>query len=275
MNGVYLPQEWNGDFASGSGSYSGVTDLQHNEWFRQRDLDLEWKSACLYGNVESDEAAQVVTVNIKAIDGQPVKAPSGFTISFKQQTSPPSLLRLEPVPNPSASDKEVAESWREPLPSRRLLPLNTTGNTRKTTSQSLENEYRELKLLQAELQVLQKAIAEKKEYINSELRKEVKSFTDELNHCSGITCIVKTVAQKAHGAWKIVVYRFQSEHQQDESKEMGRPEDVFAQAHGHVAQISGGRVKAEATVPMAYTPLPYEASAVSRGTQIQWCSDMH
>lgn len=198
LNGQYLPQEWDGDFAFGSGSYSGVTDLEQNEWFRQRDLDLEWKSACLHGQEETDEAAQVLTVNIKAIDGKALIVPSGFTISFKQQTSPPALLRLEATPNPFASNKDVAESWREPPLNLRLVV--TDQAEKESAYLSLESEFRELKALQAELEQLQLAISDKKKYIHAQIRKEAKNFTEELNQCDGISCILQTIAHKAHGA---------------------------------------------------------------------------
>ncbi|KAI8941796.1 hypothetical protein NX059_002997 [Plenodomus lindquistii] len=241
LNGVHLPQEWTGDVASGFGTYQGVTNLQQNAWFLQRDLDLEWKSACLHGYDESDEAAQVVTVNIKAIDGKPITTPSGFTISFKQQTSPPSLLRLESVPNPSASNRDVAESWREPPLSLRLLPPKTTTEVHEVGLQSLEDQIRELKALQAELAQLQTLVAEKKRYLNSQLRKQIKTFTEELNQCDGITCIVKTIAHEAQGVWRVAYVRFQTN--KHDSADMGRPEEVFAHAHGSNTQVSGGRLK--------------------------------
>jgi hypothetical protein len=224
----------------------------------QRNLDLEWKTACLHAD-EKTEAAQVVTVNIKAIDGIPIKTPSGFTISFKQQTSPPSLLRLESVPNPSASNKDVAESWREPPQSLRLSLSNTSEPIRKESEpQSLEDHVRELKALEAELQEIQLLIVEKKKQIHAQVRKDVKNFSKELSRCDGISCIFKTIAHKAHGAWTTVYLRFDSNHHHPHSKEMGRPEQAFAQAHGHTAQVSGGRLNIE-----QLTPQPYEAPTVS------------
>ncbi|KAH9870924.1 hypothetical protein J1614_006496 [Plenodomus biglobosus] len=252
LNGLPLPQEWTGDFASGYGSYQGVTHLQQNAWFLQHDLDLEWESACLHGYDESDETAQVVTVNIKAIDGKPITSPSGFTISFKQHTSPPSLLRLESIPNPSASNRDVAESWREPPQSLRLSSANTTIETDEAESQSLEDQIRELKALQAELTKLQALVAEKKRLLNSRFRKQVKTFTEELNQCDGITCILKTIAHEAHGAWRVAYVRFQTNDR--DFSDMGRPEGVFAPAHGHTAQLSGGRLRIESTAPTPIQP---------------------
>jgi hypothetical protein len=258
---VYLPQEWNGDFATGSGSYQGVTHLTQNEWFLQRDLDLEWKTACLHANEET-EAAQVVTVKIKAIDGRPIKTPSGFTISFKQQTSPPVLLRLESVPNLFASNKDVAESWREPPRSFRLLLSNNTENRpqEQVASQSLEDDILELNALEVELKELQLLIAKKKKYIHSRLREEAKNFSKELGQCGGIRCIFKTITHKAHGAWDIVYTRFQSNHRH-QSEGMGRPEEAFARSHGHaaqVAQVAGGHLRVNSS-----TPQPYKATTVS------------
>jgi hypothetical protein len=59
LNGVDLPQLWNGDTASGQGSFVGVATLDH-EWLPQRDLDLEWNSTCLYGPADADQPAQCV-----------------------------------------------------------------------------------------------------------------------------------------------------------------------------------------------------------------------
>ncbi|CBX99286.1 hypothetical protein IAQ61_000579 [Plenodomus lingam] len=258
LNGLHLPQEWNGDFASGYGSYPGVTNLQQNAWFLQHDLDLEWESACLHGYEDLDEAAQVVTVNIKAIDGKPTTTPSGFTISFKQHTSPPSLLRLEPVPNPSASNREVAESWREPPQSLRLSLPNTITEVNEVELQSLENQIRELKALEAELAQLQALVTEKKRLLNSQLRKQVKTFTEELNQCDNFTCIVKTIAHEAHGAWRVAYIHFQTGNRH--SPGMGRPEEVFAHAHDHATQMSGGRLQVEPATPIQASTVAFPSS---------------
>jgi len=148
-----------------------VTDLTQNEWYLPRDLDLEWKTACLHASEET-EAAQVVTVNIKAIDGKPTNSPSGFTISFRPQTSPPSLLRLESIPNPSASNKDVAESWREPPQSLRLVLANNTKHPQveQDQSQSLEDHIRELNDLETELYELQLLVAQKKKQLHAHFR---------------------------------------------------------------------------------------------------------
>ncbi|KAJ4364513.1 hypothetical protein N0V83_009108 [Neocucurbitaria cava] len=248
-------KQWNGDFASGSGSFSGVTDLQQDEWFLQRDLDLEWNSACLHGHEESDEAAQVLTVNIKAIDGKLLDTPSGFTISFKPQTSPPSLLRLESVPNPSASNQGVADSWREPPQYLRLVLTNSTEEVEGTesTTHSLEDDLRELETLKAKAQELHQAIIDKKKYIKSQLRLQAHGFTDELHQCDSIACILKAIAHKAHGAWRVVYVHFQHSYHRHNTHKMGRPEEVFAQSHSHVSQISGGHLKIESS-----TVRPYE-----------------
>jgi hypothetical protein len=242
---VQLSQEWNGDFATGSGSYTagGATGFQQDDISLQRDLDLEWNSACLHGKEETDEAAQVLTVSIKAIDGKPLTLPSGFTVSFKQQTSPPSLLRFESVPNLSASDKEVAQDWRDP-PAHLRLVANDTAATEGSSSleQSLEDDLRELRALQADLRKLQQAIANKKGRINSQLRQEVNSLTEEINECEGLACIFKAIAHKAHGAWKAATVCCKSK----ESDDMGHPsQDIYAPARINAVQKSGGSIKVE------------------------------
>jgi hypothetical protein len=255
LNGVSLPQEWIGDFASGSGFYTGPTQFHQNANSLQRNLDLEWNSTCLHGNETTDEAAQVLTLSIKAIDGKVLNTPSGFTVSFRQQTSPPSLLRFVPAIDPSASDTSVAQSWREPPAHLRLVFSDDSASEEETSAadQSLEDDIRELRALQVELQQLQQAIARKKGRINSQLRKEVNSLTEQVNHCHGLACIAKAVAHKAQGAWRIALVHFKQHGDQD----MGRPEDVnvYAQTKGFAAQKSGGTVKIESDLR------PYEESS--------------
>ncbi|KAJ4406564.1 hypothetical protein N0V91_004506 [Didymella pomorum] len=259
INGVPLPQEWEGDYASGSGSYqyTSLATLQQNEQLPQRDLALAWNSTCLHGNAETDEAAQILTVNIKSIDGIPINTPSGFTISFKQNASPPTLLRLETIPDLAP---ELSDIWRDPPSHLRLVFSNATAEPSKTDV-SLEDEIRELRSLQAELAAIQQAVASKKQYINSQIRKEAKCFTEELKHCDGISCILKTVADKAHGAWRLVYLRL---HPDDQSKDMGRPEEVYASAHVSSQRYGSINVadtdsKAEAEENSS-EPRPYEGS---------------
>lgn len=249
INGVPLPQEWTGDHASGSGSYQ-YTSLAavQNEQPPHRDLALAWNSTCLYGNAETDEAAQILTVNIKAIDGIPITTPSGFTISFKQNSSPPSLLRLETIPDLAP---ELSDIWRDPPAHLRLVFGNTTSNG----PVSLEDQIRELRALEAELQAIQQAVATKKQHINSQLRKEAKCLGEELKHCDGISCILKTVAGKAHGAWRVVYLRL---HPDQQSSDMGR--EVYASAH--VGSQRYGSIAVASTDSTADTsePRPYEGS---------------
>ncbi|KAF2818459.1 hypothetical protein CC86DRAFT_472852 [Ophiobolus disseminans] len=254
LNGIELPQDWNGDFAAGSGSYTGTTDLEQNESSLQRNLDLEWNTACLHGNQKTDQAAQVLTVSIKAIDGKALDTPSGFTVSFRQQTSPPSLLRFESIPNVLAtvSAKDIASSWRDPPTHLRLILTNTTAaaGDPQSAGPSLEEDIRQLKALQAELQELQKIIANKQQHINSQLQKEVKSLTDEINDCEGLACIVKTIANKAHGALSVAIAHSKSSGDYS-SETMGRPDlELYAQVHGQVSQKSGGFIETEASDPV-------------------------
>ncbi|KAH6629713.1 hypothetical protein C7974DRAFT_191269 [Boeremia exigua] len=265
INGVPLPQEWEGDHASGSGSYQySSLDLQDEQ--PQRDLGLAWNSTCLHGSAAADEAAQILTVNIKSIDGVPINTPAGFTISFRQNTSPPALLRLETVPDLTP---ELTDVWRDPPVQLRLV----TG-----PAPSLEDEIRELRALQAELEAIQKAVATKKQHINSQIRKEAKCFTADLKQCDSLSCVLKTVAGKAHGAWRMVYLRL---HTDPETDTMGRPE-VFASAHlasqrygsinvasdvgTDVGPTTGSTEAVEAAQP---TPRPYEATLPPRPQQRQ------
>ncbi|KAL5116153.1 hypothetical protein ACEQ8H_005929 [Pleosporales sp. CAS-2024a] len=243
LNGVHLSHVWNADsaIASGSGSFSAAraTHLHQHDIALQRDLDLEWNSACLEGDQETDEAAQVLTLSIKAIDGKPLPTPSGFTLSFKQQTLPPLLLRFASVPDQSATDEHLAPYWRDPPAHLRLVANEEALATEvPTLEQSLEDHLRELRELQANLQTLQKAIADKKGRIISQLRQQVSSLADDINECQGLACIFKAVARKVRGALKVAACC--------RSSNMGRPsQDAYAPAPLHPVQKSGGSIKVD------------------------------
>ncbi|PVI08740.1 hypothetical protein DM02DRAFT_549234, partial [Periconia macrospinosa] len=239
LNGLYLPQEWQGDSASGSGSYRGVTDLAAESWLLQHDLDLEWENVCLHGEDQTDDAAQVLTVNIKAIDGKPIQNPSGFTISFKQQQSPPELLRLEPVPNRSASDKQHAPSWLAPPVNLRLTLPSKDGvvSPDSSSTSSLEDQIREWKALQAQAQQLQEVIEQKEAYIKSQIQQETGNLHEKLRECNSFKCFVKTIANGAHGAWKIFYIRLQSKHHHNKAMGATKEEDFHSLMKSDYAQV--------------------------------------
>jgi hypothetical protein len=202
---------------------------------------------------------RVLTVNIKAVDGRPLDTPSGFTVSFNQHLTPPALLRLETVPDPSATADQVSETWRDP-PTRLRIVVNVPERVQANTAPvSLQDDIRELKALQAELQVLQQAIARKKKHINSRLRNEANIFTEELTNCEGISCVVKTIADKAHGVWHVLSLHL---HPGSQADDMGRPEHVSFASANVASQKSGGRIQVEALQVHAAEsePRPYEAS---------------
>ncbi|KAF2713357.1 hypothetical protein K504DRAFT_135932 [Pleomassaria siparia CBS 279.74] len=232
LNGVYLAQEWKGDVGFGSGSFAAVHHLQSSAWFQQHDLDLEWETKCLHGKEASpkkknDDAAQVLTVTLKAIDGQNIDNPSGFTISFKQ-ISPPQLLRWEPKPDRSAGDKHHAESWRDPPANLRINSTAIKDQGPKLVhrpGQSIvEDEIRELRALQAEVHKLNRVIKEKKTHIDLLLQKESHDFKNALHECDSITCVFKTLAHGAKGAWRVAYVRFRpSDHHHHPHHHHGRP----------------------------------------------------
>jgi hypothetical protein len=127
-----------------------------------------------------------------------------------------------------------------------IFANDTAAAGAQSSPSSLDNDIRELRLLQAQLQELEQVIASKKEYINSQLSKDVKSLTQEVNDCESLACIVKAVAHKAHGALTVALVHFKPNRDQS-AETMGRPDlDVYAQAHGHASQKSGGSIKTEA-----------------------------
>lgn len=168
------------------------------------------------------------------------------------------LLRLESAPDPSASNTDVAESWREPPQALRLIVSdNVEGSPPATGAQSLEDEIRKLKALESELEVLQSLIAQQKKLIHSRLRKEAQDVSQELSNCDGLSCIFKTVAHKAIDAWRVAYIRY---NPGQKPITMGRPEHIFPQAHDHVAQVA--QVSDDSVRVSTPTPQPYKAEAV-------------
>ena len=231
----------------------------------QHDLDLEWESSCLHGAQETDVAAQVLTVNIKSIDGKLLSTPyPGFTLSFRQ-ASPPELLRLQSTPDLSAATRERAESWRRPSADLRLvLPEHdSSGTTGGNNPSQLEVEISELKALEAEVQKLQEIIAGKRKYIDSQVSKETQNFKEELQNCNNWTCVAKTLADGAHGAWRILYVRLRPDHSHHhDSSPMGRPEDeAYHQVWRAGAQNQGKlRIEAE-SLPPPPPPVPESEGA--------------
>ncbi|KAF2205718.1 hypothetical protein GQ43DRAFT_477097 [Delitschia confertaspora ATCC 74209] len=232
LNGIYLPQEWNGNSARGSGSFLDVPDLQASAWYLQHHLDLEWQTNCLYGNesatkeeaVETGEVAQVLTVTIKGIDGKAVEKPSGFTISYKQ-LSPPELLRFEAIPNPSAGDKDISESWRNPPPHLRLILSDLKSNLEDSdqpTRFSIQEQIQELRFLQAEVEKLQETIRTKKQRLRTQLRKEAHSLREELEQCDSVSSVLDAISSKAHSTWKLLSIRFQPNRHHSHQAKMGK-----------------------------------------------------
>lgn len=257
LNGVHLPQEWNGDFASGSASYTGVTDFEQDALYLQHDLELEWESACLRGDSNGNNDAQVLTVNIKAIDGRPVANLSGFTISYRQQ-SPPELLRLEATPNRSASNRENSESWRAPPAHLRLV----LTSAEEAPESDLETLLRDLKDLQAEVKRLQAAIAEKEKKIKAQLKQPANTFKEQLHQCDNVTCVFKTVATGAQTALRVVYIHFRPQ-QSPTSSSMGSPEkNPFQEGYrAGYKQLTEAKIKSGSDATISHAPLPTRSVA--------------
>ena len=125
---------------------------------------------------------------------------------------------------------------------------------------SLQDDIRELQALQAQLQSLQQTIVHKKRHINARLLNEANIFAEPLADCAGVSCVVKTIANKAHGAWQVLYLHL---HPGTHADDMGRPEDVSFASANVATQKSGGRIHVEAAEVhvAAPEPRPYEVFA--------------
>jgi len=226
LNSQVLAQEWDGLNAWGNGSIT----TQKVNGLGIRNLQASWRTSCIFDTVPEDgsnsqgqDVAQVLTFAVDQVDGKDVDAVWGFTVSFKQIT--PEILRISPVPVPTASEAESAEEWRNPPPSLRLSsPAPNNGET--STLPSIEDEIAQLKQLKAEAKELKRLIKQKKKTINALIKQDYKSFKSEIKQCDSIRCVVKAMLRKAHGAIRMVCHRFgPSEH--DHHRHPPPPENVF------------------------------------------------
>ncbi|KAJ9636823.1 hypothetical protein H2199_007817 [Coniosporium tulheliwenetii] len=217
LNGFPLTQQWDGIHATGQGSFSAV--FEQNETSIAHDLSLSWNSSCLFGRVSNngagsypEDVAQVLQVNVQRIDGRPLESPSGFTISFKPLQNA-ELLRLEPFPDLTAAGPEFEEDWRNPPTHLRLTPQNFEGNhtdeeDSTSDSSSIEQQIEELRLLEAHAKELDRLIQEKKQQIRGHLQQEAKNLKEEVKQCDSILCVVRVIANKAHGTVRVIYLRF-------------------------------------------------------------------
>ncbi|KAK7518113.1 uncharacterized protein IWZ02DRAFT_310031 [Phyllosticta citriasiana] len=223
LNGRSLNQNWQNAHAEGAGLIPTSSKAEP-----QRQLNLTWKTLCLFDTLpESDESsaaaddvAQLLTVNVGQIDDQPVKSCLGFSVSFKQFAQKVDLLRLATKPFRSAS--EDTEDWRNPPAALRLVPVDFDHLPEGFYHQgpSVEEEIQLLQDLEAQERELRHRIDLQKERIKALIKENAHSFPGDTNKCDNISCALKSLLHKAHGAIRIIYVYLRPGHNYHHGHEM-------------------------------------------------------
>ncbi|KAK7548783.1 hypothetical protein JOL62DRAFT_500651, partial [Phyllosticta paracitricarpa] len=223
LNGRSLNQNWQNVHAEGAGLIPTSSKAEP-----QRQLNLTWETLCLFDTLpESDESsaaaddvAQLLTVNVGQIDDQPVKSCLGFSVSFKQFAQKVDLLRLATKPFRSAS--EDTEDWRNPPAALRLVPVDFDHLPEGFYHQgpSVEEEIRLLQDLEAQERELRHRIDLQKERIKALIKENAHDFPGDTNKCDNISCALKSLLHKAHGAIRIIYVYLRPGHKHHHGHEM-------------------------------------------------------
>ncbi|KAF2136095.1 uncharacterized protein K452DRAFT_148307 [Aplosporella prunicola CBS 121167] len=253
LNAQPLTQEWIGTHASGNGSITsanGDDAPDHN-------LDLSWETSCLFdvtaeaGTNENDkDAAQLLTVRIKKVDDKSVQETTGFTVSFRQIAQKVELLRLATTPVTTAVEGRIAEDWRNPPAELRLVSIDFKDFPEGFVSQTgtIEDEIELLRLLEAEEKEIKERILNQKKIIQAHMRENSHSLKEQLQTCDNLSCLVRALVHKAHGAVKVIYVHLRSRPQQTHWPEMNH--DPFHRlSHEHAGQAFSEILAADAQGP--------------------------
>jgi hypothetical protein len=162
------------------------------------DLNVNWSSACIDDDTStpSNPASQVLTLKVNSVDGRRIdeSLSAGFTLSFKE-ANPPEFLRLSSLP---IDPEDIDESWTNPPASLRIQPEQDFEDP------VLEQHLEELHFLEAEAELIQKLIKEKKQLISQRLVEDLKI---SIHQCDGIFCYFKVVFSHAHKSASALYHR--------------------------------------------------------------------
>jgi hypothetical protein len=192
-----------------AGSVFGSAQLQVSE----HEVRLVWGSYCLRASESSSDATQVFSLAIGSVDGRNVQyARPGFTVSFKDAFPPEFLLASENPVDWAQIHREL-EQWIDPSPELRIknpvFEAETTEDQSAPESDAdIEKHVEDLRLLEAQLELLQILISDKKKFIHTEFHGDLSRIKEEVHQCDGVLCILKTICRKVRGAARLAYLKF-------------------------------------------------------------------
>ncbi|KAK8172683.1 hypothetical protein BKA80DRAFT_307174 [Phyllosticta citrichinensis] len=223
LNGHSLSQNWQNVHADGAGLIPTSSKAES-----QRQLNLTWETLCLFdtlpqsdeSSAAADDVAQLLTVKVGQVDDQPVKGCQGFSVSFKQFAQKVDLLRLATKPFRFASGD--TEDWRNPPAALRLVPIDFDHLPEGFYHQgpSIQDEIQLLQDLEAEERELHHRIGLQKERIKALIKENAHGFPGDTNKCENISCALKSLLSKAHGAIRIIYVHLRPGHNYYHGHEM-------------------------------------------------------
>ena len=191
-----------------------------------RSLHFSWTSTCLTGNLPSTDTsggvAQLLTVLIDNVDGRILPEPVGFRLSFRHHPIP-QLLRLSSLLN-NTHDPELPDDWRDPPSHLRIELSELIDNLHSQVDSAQEqnfvkHEIEELRVLQSQVKEIQSQAKElrdiirtKEKVISNHLGKDVFTLKEQIDQCDSISCVLKAIVHKAHGAIKNTYARLSHEN---------------------------------------------------------------
>ncbi|KAL9072759.1 MAG: hypothetical protein Q9157_004970 [Trypethelium eluteriae] len=229
LNGELLPfklrtETYSDDFTTGRGN----VNVQSGSSFHS--VYFSWNSSCLLGGLPATDrtgsVALLLEFQVEGVDGQDLKQPVGFRLSYRHLPIP-QLLRLGTLvnaPKDGTDNLEPSDDWRDPPAHLRIDVAALKDNLQVQAALSkdqefIEHEIEELRELQSHVRELRDIIRTKEKVISTHLGKDVFTLTEYIDQCDNFGCVLKAILHKAHGAIKGMYARLR-DHSHDQKQKV-------------------------------------------------------
>jgi len=185
---------------------------------RNHTIGLDTYTSCLwrysdgsYTLNEDGQLAEVTSVKLSSIDGEPPKSTVGFTISFDQRRR--QLLGFLSSPGPNRDDQDSIK-WRS-LSTSVPVPL-TTGVVKQNeiSRPSVDDEVRKQRILEDEIRELRRLLHKQKVFVESLTKDQTQDADNQITQCGDVGCIWRAIYSKAKGCLDMVYVGFRGSHKE-------------------------------------------------------------
>lgn len=183
---------------------------------RNNTIGLETYTSCLWRSSDGSytlnkdgQLAEVTSVKLSFIDGEPAKSSAGFTISFDQRRR--QLLAFLPSSGPSRGEQDSIE-WRS-LSTSVPVPF-TTGvvNQNEIPRTTVDNEVRKQRILEDEIKELRRLLHRQKELVESLTKTQTEDANNTSTKCGDVRCIWRDLYSKVKGCIDMVYVTLHGSH---------------------------------------------------------------